>query len=72
MQIEKAHNIPRETLQTNNKTIKDKKLPIIVTYNKNLPNIKKSRITYRKNKNLGNILGRHLKKQQTKENANHA
>ena len=84
MQIEKAHNIPRETLLTNNKTIKDSKLPIIVTYNKNLPNIKKAiddnwhilsinqtisdhfpekpRITYRRNKNLGNILGRHTLK----------
>ena len=84
MQIEKAHNIPHETLLTNNKTIKDRKLPIIVTYNKNLPNIKKAiddnwhilsinqtisdhfpekpRITYRRNKNLGNILGRHTLK----------
>ena len=84
MEIEKAHNIPRETLLTNNNTIKERKLPIIVTYNKSLPNIKKaiddnwhilsinqtisenfhekSRITYIRNKNLGNILGRHILK----------
>ena len=42
MEIEKAHNIPRETLLTNNKTIKERKLPIIMTYNKSLPNIKKA------------------------------
>ena len=81
MEIKKAHNIPRENLLANNNTIKEKKLPIIVTYNKSLPNIKKAiddnwyilsinqtrsenfhekpRITYRRNKNLGNILGRH-------------
>ena len=40
MEIEKAHNIPRETLLTNNNTIKERKLHIIVTYNKSLPNIK--------------------------------
>ena len=84
LEIEKAHNIPRETLLTNNKVIKDRKLPIIVTYNKNLPNITKAiddnwhilsinhtiseyfsekpRITYRRNQNLGNILGRHTLK----------
>ena len=76
MEIEKAQSISRETLLTNNNPIKERKLPIIVTYNKDLPNIKKAideninqtisenfhektRITYRRNENLGNILGRH-------------
>ena len=44
MQIEKAHNIPHETLLTNNKTIKDRKLLIIVTI-KIYPTLKKQLMT---------------------------
>ena len=42
MEIEKAHNIPHATLLPNNNIVKERKHPIIVTYNKNLPNIKKA------------------------------